>query len=84
MCYFLFSLFSSGSPSYSALPSGAYVGNFLGYFILAFGLVVGFLVTYPKYQRETPPDEETVPLASSGAMRQFQSTDTAAEAEEAK
>ncbi|XP_072179648.1 transmembrane ascorbate-dependent reductase CYB561-like [Diadema setosum] len=76
----LFFVYGS-DPAYSTLPSGAYVGNFLGFFILAFGLIVGYLVTNPNYQREEVPCEETVPL-SSGGMRGFQATEAVPEAQE--
>lgn len=82
----LFFLYSGtgDAPKYASRPDGAYVGNFLAFFILMFALIVGFLVTNPKYVREQQQNEETMPLASSAAMRQFQSTDTVPEAEEAK
>ncbi|XP_063964538.1 transmembrane ascorbate-dependent reductase CYB561-like isoform X2 [Lytechinus pictus] len=75
---------TDGNEKYASRPNGAYVGNFLAFFILIFALIVGYLVTHPKYIREQQPNEETMPLASSAAMRQFQSTDQVPEAEEAK
>lgn len=82
----LFFMYSGtdGAAAYASRPGGAYVGNFLAFFIVIFALIVGYLVTNTKYQREEVHNEETMPLASAGAMRQFQSTDQVPEAEEAK
>eukprot|EP00057_Strongylocentrotus_purpuratus_P004243 XP_003728314.2 PREDICTED: cytochrome b561-like isoform X2 [Strongylocentrotus purpuratus] len=51
----LFFVYSGRGDSlkYSALPHGAYIGNFLGFLILLFGLIVGYLVSNSDFRRQT-------------------------------
>ncbi|XP_071812532.1 transmembrane ascorbate-dependent reductase CYB561-like [Apostichopus japonicus] len=68
-------LFCELSSDYSKMGTLATVGNLLAMVLVAFALVVGFLVTYPPYQRTSVPDIEKLPLTQAASMRDFQSTD---------
>ncbi|CAH1790433.1 unnamed protein product [Owenia fusiformis] len=59
--------FSVGSPSYkgvpySALPAEGVIINILGMVLVALGLVVGYIITNPDYERQPTPEEEHIPL----------------------
>lgn len=63
------------SSDYSKMGPIATVGNLVALVLVAFALVVGFLVTYAPYQRESTPDIEKLPLTQAASMRDFQATD---------
>ncbi|WP_411016648.1 hypothetical protein, partial [Salmonella sp. s51944] len=62
------------SSDYAQLVPLAVVGNVLVLLIAAFALLVGFIVTYPPYQRVEIEDSEKVPLTQTDGGRDFQST----------
>lgn len=51
-----------GGKDYTRLPTQAMVFNFLGVFIVLFGLTVGFIVTRPEYKRKPLPEETASPV----------------------
>ena len=46
--------------SYSELSAKAYLGNFIGVFMLLTGLTVVFVVTKAEYKRRPLPEEEPI------------------------
>ncbi|KAI1299226.1 Plasma membrane ascorbate-dependent reductase CYBRD1 [Halotydeus destructor] len=56
----IFSLNGKALPNYSSLPSAAIVCNLLGMTVVAFALVVGFIVTKYEYKRQPLPEEQTI------------------------
>lgn len=47
---------------YATLPPAAYVLNFLGIFVVAFALIVGYLVTAVDFKRAPLPEESQLQI----------------------
>lgn len=69
----LFFVFKKAGDKYSEFPHGAVLGNCLGLSVLAYILVVGYIVYNPEWKR--PESDETEPLTQFTRVSAYAETD---------